>query len=170
MQNIMKGRDLVDDTRAQLAEEFLLFIRQMMRGTYFIFHEELDRHAVTWPQFHLLKVVNTRGEVRVTELSNMLMISAPTASRMIDGLVAKGILAKEKDPEDHRVALVRLTDKSEALLADLMSLQNEVMAEVFEGEETADLERTIHHLGDIGRRWSETSEKRAGKGMECERR
>ncbi|MFH1151015.1 MAG: MarR family transcriptional regulator [Actinomycetota bacterium] len=136
-------------------------IRLIMRTTFLIFHDELEKHQVTLPQFHALKALRARGEVRVTELSEFMMISAPTASRMIDGMVAKGLLAKDRDPSDHRVALIRLTEKSDTLLADLLAQQNELMAQVFEGESTEELERTVRHLGAIGRHWSEISEEKA---------
>lgn len=152
------------DERSELAEEFFLFIGAIMRGTRAIFRSELEECDVTWPQFHLLKTVKRRERTTVTELSHSLMIAAPTASRMIDGLCAKGLLKKEKDPEDQRVTLVVLTHKSRRLLDNLLKAQREVMAEVFAGEDASQLAGNIESLSRIADNWSATAEKKARKG------
>lgn len=161
--NYVCGGRVSGDERSRLAEEFLLFIGTIMRGTRAIFRRELEAYDVTWPQFHLLKMVKHRDRTTVTELSNSLMIAAPTASRMIDGLCAKGLLKKEKDPEDHRVTLVVLTRKSKGLLDNLSKAQSEVMAEVFAGEDTSELARNMESLSRIAGKWSATAEKKSKK-------
>jgi MarR family 2-MHQ and catechol resistance regulon transcriptional repressor len=156
------------DERSELAEEFFLFIGAIMRGTRAIFRSELEENDVTWPQFHLLKMVKHRDRTTVTELSNSLMIAAPTASRMIDGLCTKGLLRKEKDPKDHRVTLVVLTRKSKVLLDDLLRAQSEVMADVFAGEDTSELARNMKSLGRISGKWLAIAEKKTRKGEKNE--
>jgi DNA-binding MarR family transcriptional regulator len=118
---------------------------------------------VTWPQFSLLKVVKRSGRMTVTELSNSLMVAPPTGSRMIDGLCSKGLLAKEKDPDDHRVTLVVLTRKSKGLLDNLLALQSQVMAEVLEDEDTEELARNMESLRRIAGKWLLVAEKKARK-------
>ena len=152
-----------EDERAQLADEFLLFVGTMMRGTGAIFRRELDTYDVTWPQFSLLKVVKHSGRMTVTELSNSLMVAPPTGSRMIEGLCAKGLLAKQKDPDDHRVTLVVMTPKSEGLLENLLKMQRQVIAEVLEEEDTEELERNIQSLRRIAGKWLSVAEKKARK-------
>lgn len=162
--NNVCGRPVSEDERSRLADEFLLFVGTMMRGTGAIFRRELDAYDVTWPQFSLLKVVKRSGRMTVTELSNSLMVAPPTGSRMIDGLCSKGLLAKEKDPDDHRVTLVVLTRKSKGLLDNLLALQSQVMAEVLEDEDTGELARNMESLRRIAGKWLAVAEKKARKG------
>jgi DNA-binding MarR family transcriptional regulator len=145
--------------RQELVEEFLRGIGMMVRGMDAIFRKEMERYEVTWPQFYLMKAVKRADGITVTELSNQMMITAPTASRMIDGLCSKGLLDKVKDTADHRVTRLNLTPKSRDLVQTLTAMQNRVMMEVFEGEETAELERTVDHLGRIAGRWLDLGEK-----------
>jgi MarR family transcriptional regulator, organic hydroperoxide resistance regulator len=149
-----------DCERQELVEELMLAVGKIMRGMRAIFRREMERYEVTWPQFHLLKLVRSSKGITVTELSHTLMISAPTTSRMIDGLCAKGLLEKEKDTRDHRVTRLRLSDKSESLLKTLTELQDEILLEVFADEDKATLRGTVSHLSRITDKWLEIGESR----------
>lgn len=52
--------------------------------------------------------------LRITELGQYVLLSQPALSRMIDRLVARGLLAREVDPQDRRSVLVSLTDAGRA--------------------------------------------------------
>jgi len=154
-----------NDKREKLAGEFLLSIERLMKGTGVIFRSVLEDYDVTHAQFHLLMVVKGRGETTVTEISRLLMIAPPTASRMIEGLCVKGLLKKEKDASDHRITRVSLTSKSKRLVKDLTERRARVLTEVFKGEEEKELEHTVGHLGRITDSCVSTVETRARKGQ-----
>ncbi|MHB8894187.1 MAG: MarR family winged helix-turn-helix transcriptional regulator [Candidatus Geothermincolia bacterium] len=159
---------MTEDHRCELASEFLIHFGGIARGMDAVFRKEMEAHGVTWPQFYLLKVLSRQGPLTVTELSGSLLVAAPTASRMIDGLREKGLLDKTRDPGDHRVTVVTLTRKSRKLLERLLALQNEVMRIMFEGEETADIENSVKSLGRYVGRLHETARIRARKGAQDE--
>ncbi len=147
-----------DSGRQELVEELMVSIAKLGRGMRAIFRREMERYEVTLPQFHMLKFVRDSDGITVTELSHMLMISAPTTSRMIDGLCSKGLLEKEKDEQDHRVTRLRLSTKSEGLLKALTDLQNKILLAVFKEEDDAELERTVRHISTIIDRWLQIEE------------
>ncbi len=147
-----------ESRREELAEEFLRSIGKMIRGMNAIFRKEIEAYQVTWPQFYLMKAVKNTGGMTVTELSNRMMVAAPTASRMIDGLCAKGLLKKAKDANDHRITQVLITPKSDELVATLTALQHRLMLDIFRQEKENDLERTVGHLAEITDRWLEVGE------------
>lgn len=149
------------DLGKELAEEFLDNIGKAMRGMGAVLRRELDRHGVTAPQAYMLKVVGQRVGASVTELSQMMMIATPTASRMIDCLCAKGLLKKEKDASDMRVARVTLTAKSRRLLESVMDLQSEIFLETVKEEDGEDIARCMRRLGEIADRMCEIAEARA---------
>lgn len=154
-----------NDKRAELAGEFMLSIEKLMKGTGVIFRSVLEDYGVTHAQFHLLMVTKGRGKTTVTEISRLLMIAPPTASRMIEGLCAKGLLKKEKDASDHRITRVSLTGKSKRLVTDLTERRARVLTEVFKGEDEKELELTVSHLGRITDSCVSTVETRARKGQ-----
>jgi DNA-binding MarR family transcriptional regulator len=53
--------------------------------------------------------------LRIRDLSRHLLLTQPSVSRMVDRLVAKGLVTKESDPEDGRGTFVCLTDDGYAL-------------------------------------------------------
>jgi len=156
---------LKNDKRAELAGEFMLSIEKLMKSTGVIFRSVLEDYGVTHAQFHLLMVTKGRGKTTVTEISRLLMIAPPTASRMIEGLCAKGLLKKEKDASDHRITRVSLTGKSKRLVTDLTERRARVLTEVFKGEDEKELELTVSHLGRITDSCVSTVETRARKGQ-----
>ncbi|MCG2796775.1 MAG: MarR family transcriptional regulator [Actinomycetia bacterium] len=160
--------------QTELAEEFFSSIRKMLWGIRVIFREEMEKHGVTWPQFHLLSAVRERRRATIGELSRYLMVTAPTASRMIDSLYAKGLLQKESDPADHRVTRLMLTGRSEKLLEDVAVFRDRAVAGILEGESDEELERTMSHLAELSDRWFQVAGETARKGCDeehcqCER-
>lgn len=59
-------------------------------------------------QWHLVEPL-LDGPQPAARLAEAADISPPTASRMVDGLVARGHLARVADPSDRRVVLLELT-------------------------------------------------------------
>lgn len=53
--------------------------------------------------------------LRIRDLSRHLLLTQPSVSRMVDRLVAKGLVTKESDPGDGRGTFVCLTDAGYAL-------------------------------------------------------
>jgi DNA-binding MarR family transcriptional regulator len=53
--------------------------------------------------------------LRIRDLSRHLLLTQPSVSRMVDRLVAKGLVTKESDPGDGRGTFVCLTDDGYAL-------------------------------------------------------
>ena len=53
--------------------------------------------------------------LRIRDLSRHLLLTQPSVSRMVDRLVAKGLVTKESDPVDGRGTFVCLTEDGYAL-------------------------------------------------------
>lgn len=60
-------------------------------------------------QVAALHLVDQEGPVRVTALATSLGLSASAGSRLVDGLVQRGLLARQEDPEDRRAKTLALT-------------------------------------------------------------
>jgi DNA-binding MarR family transcriptional regulator len=125
---------MAEERIKRLADEFLASEGRIMRGMRVIFRRG-EKYEVTWPQFHLLKFIRDGNGVTVTDVSQKLMVSAPTASRMIDGLCSKGLVDKVKDDADHRVYKLELSARSESLMEKLTDLQDRVLYDVFKDED-----------------------------------
>jgi DNA-binding MarR family transcriptional regulator len=68
---------------------------------------ELSEFAeMTMQQTSVAMMTMDRGAVGVTEMADLLGVSVPSASAMIDRLVEKGILSREHSQEDRRKVLI----------------------------------------------------------------
>ena len=65
--------------------------------------------ALSMPQFHTIMIVRALGRITITELSDRLGVSPPSASAMVDRLVEKGILNREHGTEDRRKVMVQIS-------------------------------------------------------------
>ena len=66
-------------------------------------------------QYHLLEPLAS-GPRTNRELAEQAGISAPTATRMVDGLVQRDLVTRIDDPIDRRAVVISLTDSGRAAL------------------------------------------------------
>lgn len=91
-------------------------------------------------QFNLLMTVQSLGEVTGVELASQLGVSPPSVSVMVDRLVERGLLIRQRSRHDRRKVIIRLSsDKAlrlarieEQLLAGFVDLVEEVGTETAE--------------------------------------
>jgi len=68
--------------------------------------------------------VKIKGRVSISELAELLNVSAPSASAMVERLVEKGVLLREPDPADRRRVIVTVTP-------DLAAVSEKIEKEIF---------------------------------------
>jgi MarR family transcriptional regulator, organic hydroperoxide resistance regulator len=66
-------------------------------------------------QYHLLEPLGS-GPRTNRELAEQAGISAPTATRMVDGLLQRDLVTRIEDPIDRRAVVISLTDSGRAAL------------------------------------------------------
>ena len=70
----------------------------------------LEGTRLSLPQYQLLEALRDEPELPVSELAASAGVSAPTATRMLDGLAGHGLAVRTPCERDRRVALVSLTE------------------------------------------------------------
>jgi DNA-binding MarR family transcriptional regulator len=73
--------------------------------------------TVTLTQFRTLVVLDTRGETNLNGLADALAVNASTAMRMIDKLLAAGLVTRQENPVNRREVLLDLTKDGTELVA-----------------------------------------------------
>lgn len=68
-----------------------------------------DCSELTFVQSNVLMAIEERGELSIKELADVLHVSRPSASAMVDRLVEMGMLVREQSPMDRREVRVRLS-------------------------------------------------------------
>jgi DNA-binding MarR family transcriptional regulator len=93
-----------DDTR-QILESLSAVTRQLARASAGLD----DGPPMTSTQRLALFETAIGGPLRLSELAERMGITAPTASRAVDGLVDLGLLERLPDPADRRAVRIDLT-------------------------------------------------------------
>jgi DNA-binding MarR family transcriptional regulator len=65
--------------------------------------------TVTVTQFRTLVVLDTRGETNLNGLADALGVNASTAVRMVDKLLAAGLVSRTDNPANRREVVLELT-------------------------------------------------------------
>lgn len=101
-----------------------------------------EQYDVTRTEFLILKRVD-EGFNSVSKLAESKHISPPAISRMVDGLVEKGLISRTEDPQDRRCTMLNLTDEGRDVLGKIFSENKAWMIEKFKGANTQELEALI---------------------------
>ncbi|MCP4689800.1 MAG: MarR family transcriptional regulator [Desulfobacterales bacterium] len=71
---------------------------------------------MTMSQLQAVMATRARGQATITELADMLGVSAPSASAMAHRLVERGLLIREQDARDRRKVVVRVAAEAEGII------------------------------------------------------
>jgi DNA-binding MarR family transcriptional regulator len=72
--------------------------------------------GVSLAQYHVLEPLGA-GPRTNRELAELAGISAPTATRIVDGLLDRALVLRVEDPTDRRAVVISLTESGSAALA-----------------------------------------------------
>jgi DNA-binding MarR family transcriptional regulator len=154
---------LDEHRKKELTDRIQESVSTIMRATAAIFRSDAERYGITGAQFGMLKLVRARGPITITELSRLMMIAAPTASRMIDGLCENGLLTKSRSESDSRVTMVSLTHESERRMRHLGQVQRRAVEEALEGEPEEKLEYFVEFMSKMAERLAAREPRAVGR-------
>lgn len=87
----------------------------------------------TVPQFRVLLYVQRCSACSQNDVARWRDVAPATISRTVDTLVEKGLLARSALPEDHRVAVLRLTPEGERFLGEAHARMERALAGALAG-------------------------------------
>ncbi|MBF4617787.1 winged helix-turn-helix transcriptional regulator [Clavibacter sp. VKM Ac-2873] len=88
------------------------------------------------------------GRLRLRDLNQHVLLTQPSVSRLIDRLVARGLVVKCGDESDGRATIVRLTDAGDAAFRAVARVHMESIASTVGGALTQDELNTLRELTD----------------------
>jgi len=101
----------------KLAAELLELWHHLMRGSSQHLYELISELDISITQMKTLHVLaDTGSEVSVKELSDLLRLSLPGASRIVDALMRRGWLERREDPDDRRMKRIGITPAGREIL------------------------------------------------------
>jgi DNA-binding MarR family transcriptional regulator len=130
----------------------------------------LRRRRLSPQQFWLLVSLHERPGPSLRELAERRLMDSPTASRMVDLLVGRGLVVLEADPEDRRRRAVFLTARGSALVRGLDPLARQVRESIGSGLSDAEaralrrlLLRVVANMERLERRKAAPARPAAGR-------
>jgi DNA-binding MarR family transcriptional regulator len=85
---------------------------------------------LTLPQFRMLVVLEARGSLNLSQLAGELSVQPSTAMRMIDRLVAAGIVGRGASPKDRRTSVISLTPTGQRIVAEVTERRRKEIARI----------------------------------------
>lgn len=111
---------------------------------------------ITPEEWVLLNRLWTLDGQRQTDLAESTFKDRTTVTRLLDGMVKKGLVRRETDPEDRRVVLAWLTDEGWSLIQQILPVMENLLRKATTGISEGELETTRNtlatfqtNLGDV---------------------
>jgi DNA-binding MarR family transcriptional regulator len=89
-------------------------------------------NTVTLTQFRTLVVLETHDGINLNRLAELLGVNASTAMRMIDRLIAAGLVSRRGNPKRRREVVLSLTAAGERMVRRVMHRRRDEIAHVVE--------------------------------------
>jgi DNA-binding MarR family transcriptional regulator len=86
---------------------------------------DVDLTILQWRT--LTAVTERKDGLRVSEIAAIVGSSLPSASRLVDRLRRRGLVATATDPDDRRATRVRATDSGRALRASIVGRRRQML-------------------------------------------
>ena len=115
------------------------------------FRPGLREHGVTEQQWRVLRALSSRPSLEVSELAARTCLLAPSVSRILPDLEARGLIARRQVESDMRRSLVTLTPEGLKLLAGHAPQSERVyrlIEQRFGTERLDELRRLLRELED----------------------
>jgi DNA-binding MarR family transcriptional regulator len=103
---------MTDSDLGDLLQEFVNRVSHLQGKTLAILTEE----SVTLQQILLLRRLQQIGESTPSEIAELLRMSLPAVSQMIDRLFLLGLITRTEAPEDRRKKILAVTQKRQTLM------------------------------------------------------
>lgn len=105
--------------------------------------DDLD-YGLTPQQFFILKILKERGKCSVTELSEKLEVKPSAITAIIDRMLKNGLVIKEKNKKDKRVAEIKVSKEGKKTLISSEKKRDFIMYNFFSKLEIEEIDSLIN--------------------------
>ena len=88
--------------------------------------------AVTIAQFRMLVVLEGLGDTRLNQLAQRMGVTSSTALRMVDRLIAAGLVTRQENQADRREVLIALSGAGAQLVGEVTARRRAEIAQIVE--------------------------------------
>ncbi|MGZ3343763.1 MAG: MarR family winged helix-turn-helix transcriptional regulator [Caulobacteraceae bacterium] len=124
-------------------------IRILQMRIFREFYRVFEGSGVTPGMHTVLAIIRDNPGMRQRTLAELLMVREPNMTRMIQGLQASGLIAREVDKSDRRAFHLVLTDKGRALMQGVQDRIDGLEAKLLGGLDTQERRNLRSYLDRI---------------------
>lgn len=120
----------VHSSTSKERESLIKNFREMQEEFMIIRDHLLRREGIPKPGGFLLRWVDTRGPMKLTNCSLDLGVSKPTVTKIVDNLQKRGLVERVREGKDRRSYYIHLTTKGAEVLKRTHAAYDEVLNKV----------------------------------------
>ncbi|GAA2631822.1 MarR family transcriptional regulator [Actinomadura fulvescens] len=109
--------------------------------------------TITLPQMRSLVVLSSQGPTKLVTVAGLLGVNPSTAMRMVDRLVAAGLVDRRTSPDNGREVQIRLTEAGRAVVDDVTARRRRELAAVVSrmpADQRHALVKALHAFNEAG--------------------
>lgn len=136
----------------RVAEDIVLALRRIMRSMDIASRQLISKYGITTPQLLCLQHMLEQGPMTTGMLAEAVSLSPATVTGILDRMERRGLVTRERRPEDKRRVLVAITDAGRGAAEAAPSYLAERLTHALEHLPEADrreIQRVILYLADL---------------------
>ena len=92
-------------------------------------NHHLKNEKLTISQFGLLEAIYHLGPMHQHQLGDKILKSGGNITMVVDNLEKRGLVIRERDPEDRRCITIQLTDAGQALIGNIFPRHAQIVVD-----------------------------------------
>lgn len=132
---INQNLDVNAKLQTAISDSVLSNLRRITQAIDLHSRQLARQHGVTTPQLIILKQIEGKETITVTQLAKQVSLKQATVTDILNRLERKGLVQRQKDTGDRRRVLVKETDVGKKLLEAAPSPLQDTFLEKFENLE-----------------------------------
>jgi len=116
--------------KPDLTEILVDWSNEFLRLVMHEFTHSARASGLSFPQLNVLMHLYYSGPSEVMNFADVMQVSHPGASQMVERMVQQGLVRRMETPEDRRVRLVYLTDEGRHVLETIIASRRTWMEEI----------------------------------------
>ncbi len=154
-----------------IAPEIKAEVDQVFEAIVYLYTEsrrltkELARRAqLTGPQLTVVKILESIGDLSLSELSDKIRAQNSTVTGIIDRMEREGLVQRVRSTEDRRVVHIRLTEKGSKLAGEIPIEPMEIFRSALESLTATEMRDLMKILSKVAKRVKQIVRRDVGEG------
>ena len=132
-----------------IISEFTKSLRTLLQEIMFLQMGSLRTRGITIPKFFLMKFLYYHGKRKTSEISELLGISLPAVSEILNSMENENLIIRTHDENDRRVVAIELSQEGKALVNSLEKNNQSLIEEALNSMPVENFEIAVDFLGKL---------------------